>query len=88
LITLVEFQSFVQWRLVAHRTFVFFLHAAHPSRGPVQPAPGTRPAAWKLDSVGEDAGRHLLQLIAAYSGAPCGQAWIVTHAAALALELA
>ena len=77
-----EFQSFVRERLVAYRTFVAFLLAARPDASSLRPAPATRPTSWLLDGVGEDEGRHVRQLIAAFAGAPCGQAWVVTRAAA------
>jgi hypothetical protein len=77
-----EFQSFVRERLVVHHTFVTFLLAARPDASSLRPAPATRPASWLLDDVGEYAGRHVRQLIAAFAGAPCGQAWMVTRAAA------
>jgi hypothetical protein len=60
--------------LVAHHTFMAFLLAAYPSTGPVQPASMPHPAPCKPGLVGEDAGRHMQQLIAAFAGAPCGQA--------------
>jgi hypothetical protein len=82
-----EVEIFVWGRQNAHRSFVAFLHAAHPPSSSLRTAPTSRPAAWDLDGVGEDAGCHVRQLIAAFSGAPCGNAWTVTHAASLALKL-
>jgi hypothetical protein len=74
-----ELQAFVRGRVVAHCTFGAFLLAAHPSTGPVQSTLTPRaPAPWMLDGVGEDANRHVQQLIASFAGAPCGQAWVVT----------
>ena len=76
-----EFQSFVRGRLVAHHAYVAFLLAARPHETSLRAAPAARSASWMLDDVGEDAGRHVRQLIAAFSEAPCGQAWVVTRAA-------
>jgi hypothetical protein len=75
--------SFVRSRRAAHGTFVAFLCAAHQSSsGAAQPAPTTLPALWVLDGLGEDAGRHVWQLIAGFAGAPCGKDWVTTRAAA------
>jgi hypothetical protein len=77
-----EFQSFVRGGLVAHQTCVAFLLAAHPHETSLlRAATAPHPASWVLDGVGEDAGRHVRQLIAAFAGAPCGQGWVVTRAA-------
>jgi hypothetical protein len=77
-----EFQSFVRGGLVAHQTCVAFLLAARPRETSLlRAATAPHPASWVLDGVGEDAGRHVRQLIAAFAGAPCGQGWVVTRAA-------
>ena len=75
-----EFRSFVRPRVVAHHINVAFLLASCRTLGTIQPAP--TPALWRLVGIGEDAGRHVQQLIAAFSGAPCGQAWALTRAGA------
>jgi hypothetical protein len=40
-----------------------------------------------LDGAGEDAGRHVRQLIAGYVGAPCGRAFVTTRTAKGNLDL-
>ena len=78
-----DFEAFVRTRLVAHATFITFLLAARPSSGYAsRPPPATRPAPWKLEGLGEDAGRHVRRLIADFAGVPCGGAWVDTRAAA------
>jgi hypothetical protein len=68
-----KIQSTMRPRVLAHHTVCVFLLAARHSSGTMKPA--RTPALWVLDGIGEDAGRHVQQLIAAFARAPCGQAW-------------
>jgi hypothetical protein len=72
----------VRGRLVAHHAYVAFLLAARPHETSLRAASAAHPASWMLDGVGEDAGRHVRQLIASFAGAPCGQVWVLTRVAA------
>ena len=87
LIDRADFKDFVRSRLVAHHTNVAFLLAAHPPSDPSGPAPALRPAPWGLLHIGEEAGAYVQQLIAAFGGAPCGEAWAATRAAAQNLPI-
>ena len=70
-----NFDALTQNLLAAHKALVSFLLAARPSEeaGLISAA---RPTIWKLEGLGKDAGQHVKQLIADFSGAPRGQAWV------------
>ena len=66
----------------AYFTFIVFLLAARPSNSHYL-EPVARPAL--NDGLGEDAGRHVRQLIAGFAGVPCAGAWATMRAAARSL---
>jgi len=82
-----EIIALVQRLRVTYFTFIVFLLAARPSNA-IYLEPVARPALWKLDGLGEDAGRHVRQLIAGFMGVPCAGVWATTRAAARNLDIA